>query len=389
MGRLNGRPHTTPRPYTQKQITDNLTTTTIMIHVFQVTGTLTPEVTEELAAGVANVTASVTTPDKGDATDPDFMVFYIDSPGGSVAGVKELATLIAESPLQTVAVVGDLCASAAYWLASQCDQIWAISPTARIGSVGGMVTYYRPSPKMAELWGEDVTVYAPQSTAKNAEAEALRNGDPEPLRKSVLEPLTAIFINDVFRGRAGRLVDAQDAGLASGVALYASEALGRGWIDKILGTRLALRTELKGLVTTTVGGIGMNTQEKEKVEQESVQADATQVSSSADTEELEKKVGELEHELAELRKQLKKANPPSTTEEEQESDKGDGGDAAPKEEQSDAERPDDGAEGDVSGSLQVAPVSGVGVLQRASDLLTFAEHHADNPLAIVERLLGR
>lgn len=373
-------PHNTPSVHTQKQTTDNLTTTTTMIHVFQVTGTLTPEVTEELATGVANVVSSVATPDKGDATDPDLMVFYIDSPGGSVAGVKELATLIAEAPLQTVAVVGDLCASAAYWLASQCDQIWAISPTARIGSVGGMVTYYRPSPKMTELWGEDVTVYAPQSTAKNAEAEALRNGDPEPLRKSVLEPLTAIFINDVFRGRAGRLVDAQDAGLASGVALYASEALGRGWIDKILGTRLALRTELKGLVTTTVGEIEMNTQGKEKVEL---------VSLSADSEQWEKRVGELERELEELKKQLKKANTPSTTEEEQESDKGDGGDAAPKEEQSDAERPDDGAEGDVSGSLQVAPVSGVGVLQRAGDLLAFAEHHADNPLAIVERLLGR
>ncbi len=352
-----------------------------MIHVFQVTGTLTPEVTEELATGVANVVASAATPDKGDATAPDLMVFYIDSPGGSVAGVKELATLIAEAPLQTVAVVGDLCASAAYWLASQCDQIWAISPTARIGSVGGMVTYYRPSPKMAELWGEDVTVYAPQSTAKNAEAEALRNGDPEPLRKSVLEPITAIFINDVFHGRAGRLVDAQDAGLASGVALYASEALGRGWIDKILGTRLALRTELKGLVTTTTGFIEMNTEGKETVEP---------VSATADSEQWEKKVGDLERELAELRKQLKKANPPSTTEEEQESDKGIGnGDAAPKEEHGDASLPDDGAEGDAAGSLQVAPVSGVGVLQRASDLLTFAEHHADNPLAIVERLLGR
>lgn len=352
-----------------------------MIHVFQVTGTLSPEVTEELATGVANVVASAATPDKGDATAHDLMVFYIDSPGGSVAGVKELATLIAEAPLQTVAVVGDLCASAAYWLASQCDQIWAISPTARIGSVGGMVTYYRPSPKMAELWGENVTVYAPQSTAKNAEAEALRNGDPEPLRKSVLEPLTAIFINDVFRGRAGRLVDAQDAGLASGVALYASEALGRGWIDKILGTRLALRTELKGLVTTTVGEIEMNTEGKEKVET---------VSATADSEQLEKKVGDLERELEELKKQLKKANPPSTTQDEEESDKGIGnGDAAPKEEHGDASHPDEGAEGDLAGRVQVAPVSGVGVLQHTSDLLAFAEHHADNPLAIVERLLGR
>ncbi len=372
-----------------------------MVHVFDLVGTLTPERTGAVAQNLASVLER--------AQGQDLIVLYIDSVGGAVSGVKELATMIAEASVTTVAVVGEVCASAAYWIASQCSQIWAISPTARIGSVGGLVTYTKPSKMAEEMFGEEVTIYAPQSTRKNEEFRALESGNTEPIQKSILEPLTALFIGDVFRGRGGRLVDPQDASLSSGVALYASEALGRGWIDKILGTRLALRSELGMLLNpqtnNTEMGVNLDTKEKATAEQTVVaQQEDTQTPEQALPEQEEEdastfyeRLDSLERDLAALRALLNKqsggANNNTTVEE----------DATPKNGESDAEppsqpyeppsKPDDDEEIDVGGeqstqnmTLQVAPVSGVGAMVAKNALVVFAEQHADDPLAIIERL---
>ena len=373
-----------------------------MVHVFDLVGTLTPERTGEMAERLASVLAR--------AQGQDLIVLYIDSVGGAVSGVKELATMIAEASVPTVAVVGDVCASAAYWIASQCSQIWAISPTARIGSVGGLVTYTKPSKMAEEMFGEEVTIYAPQSTRKNEEFRALESGNTEPIQKSILEPITTLFIGDVFRGRGGRLVDPQDASLSSGVALYASEALGRGWIDKILGTRLALRSELGMLLNpqtdNTAMGVNLDAKEKDTTamavvsQQEGSQTpEQAQPEQEESTQTLNDRLDSLERDLAALRSLLKKqgggANSSTTVEEE----------ATPKNGESDAEppsqpyeppsKPDDDEEIELDGeaqssaqnmTLQVAPVSGVGAMVAKNALVVFAEQHADDPLAIIERL---
>ena len=65
------------------------------------------------------------------------IVLDIDSPGGMVDGVQALAKVLrrarTEKPL--TAVVNDMAASAAYWLAAQADDI-VISPTSMLGSIG-------------------------------------------------------------------------------------------------------------------------------------------------------------------------------------------------------------------------------------------------------------
>ena len=379
-----------------------------MVHVFDLVGTLTPDRTGEVAERLASVLAR--------AQEQDLIVLYIDSVGGAVSGIKELATMIAEASVPTVAVVGDVCASAAYWIASQCSQIWAISPTARIGSVGGLVTYTKPSKMAAEMFGEEVTIYAPQSTRKNEEFRALESGNTEPMQKSILEPITALFIGDVFRGRGGRLVDPQDASLSSGVALYASEALGRGWIDKILGTRLALRSELGMLLNPQTDNtqMGVNLDAKQKAaDEQSVVAQAENTANPEqennvqgeqaqpeqqedDAQTLNERLDSLERDLAALRslvnKQSGAGSESSTTVEETVPPSKNGGnsgngisDAPPPPE------PDEDIELDASQTaekvtLQVAPVSGVGAMVAKNALVAFAESHADDPLAIIERL---
>lgn len=386
-----------------------------MVHVFDLVGTLTPERTGDMAERLASVLAR--------AQGQDLIVLYIDSVGGAVSGVKELATMIAEASVPTVAVVGDVCASAAYWIASQCSQIWAISPTARIGSVGGLVTYTKPSKMAEEMFGEEVTIYAPQSTRKNEEFRALESGNIEPLRKSILEPLTALFIGDVFRGREGRLIDPQDASLSSGVALYASEALGRGWIDKILGTRLALRSELGMLLNpqTENTQMGVNLDAKQKAaEEQSVVAQAENTTTQdhgnsvqgnsvrgnlvqgeqaqpeqEDAQTLNDRLDSLERDLAALRslvnKQSGAGSDSSTTVEETVPPSKNGGNVGNGGSDATPPAPDEEIELDAAQdaenvTLQVAPVSGVGAMVAKNALVVFAEQHADDPLAIIERL---
>ena len=65
------------------------------------------------------------------------IVLRIDSPGGTVAGTKDLADDVrrANEKKRVVAYVEDMCASAAYFVASQADQIY-VNDMAVVGSIG-------------------------------------------------------------------------------------------------------------------------------------------------------------------------------------------------------------------------------------------------------------
>jgi len=67
----------------------------------------------------------------------DGVLLYIDSPGGTVAGTLDLADAVyrARESKPVVALISDLGASAAYWIASQASHVIANS-TAMVGSIG-------------------------------------------------------------------------------------------------------------------------------------------------------------------------------------------------------------------------------------------------------------
>lgn len=69
---------------------------------------------------------------------------YIDSPGGHALWLVELAEVMAEiraGGTKLIAFSDVLCASAAYWIAAGCHEIYA-SPTAQIGSIGVYLAFY-------------------------------------------------------------------------------------------------------------------------------------------------------------------------------------------------------------------------------------------------------
>ena len=318
------------------------------------------------------------------------VLLYFDSPGGAIDGIKELADLIHNAECPTIALVGNCCTSAAYWLASQCNQIWALSPTARIGGAGAMVTFYKETEESKRLWGEEITVYAPQSTRKNEEYNELLNGNYEPYKQAILAPIAEILLTDVFNGRADKLKDATDDALRTGATLYASAALGRGWIDRILATRRELPQALETYLDTVKTDSTMETEtttsavtsDESRVTSENtqnVESDELRVTSEnaagsssirhssfeIRNSESEAPIAEWQSTVAELRAELEEL-------------KASLGAHAPS--QPSAPAPTDGVTG-------VAPVSGIGVVQDSTDnLLAYCETHADDPLSCIAAL---
>ena len=73
------------------------------------------------------------------------IVLNIDSPGGSVYGVEELADKIykARGTKPVYAVANSLAASAAYWIGSAASQLY-VTPSGEVGSIGVLAALYAP-----------------------------------------------------------------------------------------------------------------------------------------------------------------------------------------------------------------------------------------------------
>lgn len=88
------------------------------------------------------------------AANPDVsgILLLIDSPGGTVAGTEDLAAEVksARRSKPVFAYVEDLMASAAYWVGSQAERVFAGSQTALVGSIGTFMTIYDQSGLYAE-----------------------------------------------------------------------------------------------------------------------------------------------------------------------------------------------------------------------------------------------
>lgn len=317
-------------------------------------------------------------PQTGKSQPP--ILLYFDSPGGAVDNVKELADLIHNAECLTIGLIGNYCTSAAYWLASQCDQLWALTPTARIGGAGAMISYLKESDNIKEVWGEEIEIYAPQSTRKNEEYNALKNGDPEPYKKNILAPLAEILIADVLRGREGRLISPTDDALSSGVTLYATEALGRGWIDQILPTRRAIPSA----VETYMREHDMFYPDNQK--QTEMQTETTTANTPTEqTPHAESTPPITEEQTPVTEATLPVTEQPPTNSEAYESiidalnAKVDALNAKVAEMETRATE----AEA-LAAERGVAPVSGVGMVRDSpTDLVAYCEANADNPLAVI------
>jgi signal peptide peptidase SppA len=184
------------------------------------------------------------------AANPEVGTILIDtdSPGGTVAGVAEVADEVfaARDSKRIVALSDDLMASAAYHIASQAHEIVSI-PSGTVGSIGVFAAHEDLS-KRAELLGVKVTLISAGKYKTDGNPFEPLSDDARAQFQARVDDAYARFVKAVARGR-GVTPDEVRNGYGQGRVLGAKDALKAGLIDKI-----ATRDETIGRLIGKRGG---------------------------------------------------------------------------------------------------------------------------------------
>ena len=167
------------------------------------------------------------------------IVFDIDSPGGSVYGVGELAASIraARSQKPIVAIANSLAASAAYWLGCSASKFY-MSPGAEVGSIGVWMAHEDWSKAVADS-GVDVTLIS----AGKFKTEGNPYGPLDADAKAFLQSRTDAYFNDFTRAVAagrGVPIDAVRGGMGQGRVLGAAQAMSERMVDGVMSFNEAM-----------------------------------------------------------------------------------------------------------------------------------------------------
>jgi capsid assembly protease len=161
------------------------------------------------------------------------IVLRIDSPGGTVAGTAETGAVIRQisaSGKLVVAFVDGMAASAAYWLASQADEIVMGGPTTEVGSIG-VITAHVDATLSNEAEGFRVQVFRTSPLkAPGAFGEALNAEQAASIHRDLAD-FHAAFTDAVRAGRG--LDDAQLAAVTSGELWRPQAAIAKGLADRV------------------------------------------------------------------------------------------------------------------------------------------------------------
>ena len=167
------------------------------------------------------------------ANDPQVsrIVLKIDSPGGAVSGIDDLAFEVREAAKKkpVIAFIEDLGASAAYWVASQATEIVS-NNSAFVGSLGVYGVLYDTSEQMKR---EGIEVHVVSSGGvKGAGVPGTKiTKDVIADEQRIIDAITEIFKANVAAGRD--LSEKEVTALFDGRIHPAKEAIKLGLVDRI------------------------------------------------------------------------------------------------------------------------------------------------------------
>lgn len=156
----------------------------------------------------------------------------IDSPGGSVYGVAELAQEIARatSIKPVVAIANSLAASAAYWIGSQASEFY-VTPGGEVGSIGVWQAHQDYSKAMDEAGVKTTLISAGKFKVEGNPYTAL-DEDAHAFMQSRVDDYFTAFTKAVAKGRGVPLVQVRD-GMGQGRVLGADAAFVQGMVDGV------------------------------------------------------------------------------------------------------------------------------------------------------------
>ena len=162
---------------------------------------------------------------------PEFVahLLVVDSPGGEIFYCHEAAAAIRKCRKPVIAVCEEMCASAAYWIASAADKVYAVSPFSEVGSIGVMARFVDGREWYRSNGFKEIEVYATGSDLKNKVYNDAVDGKPEEYIHRFLDPVLETMLGDIRTSRT--IPDGSD--VLRGEIYYAQDAQALGLIDGI------------------------------------------------------------------------------------------------------------------------------------------------------------
>lgn len=173
-----------------------------------------------------------------------------DTPGGSVYGVAEagaeLRRIRAVKPI--VGISNSLCASAGYWLASQCSEIY-VTPGGEAGSIGVYQAHQDWSKAMEERGIKTTLVFAGKNKVEGNPYEPLGD-EARAFLQSRVEDYYRDFVAAVAKGR-GVGVEQVRSGMGQGRVLGAEQCVAEKMADGVMTFDDVMRKMQKTIRTGT------------------------------------------------------------------------------------------------------------------------------------------
>lgn len=160
------------------------------------------------------------------------ILFDVDSPGGSVEGVPELAEEIYRSRSQkrTAAIANGMAASGAYWLASAVGEM-AVIPSGQVGSIGVFTEHDDFSKALEQAGIKTTLISAGKFKVDGNDAEPLSDTARADMQAKV-DAFYGMFVKAVARGRRVSQ-DKVRGGFGQGRMVLAADALKEGMVDRV------------------------------------------------------------------------------------------------------------------------------------------------------------
>ena len=182
--------------------------------------------------------------DEALASNPKRILFHINSDGGTVDGVEELAEKIRSLPVDTIAYSSGSMNSAALWIAAASNRV-VVSPSASVGSVGVYVTILDQSAQ-AKAAGLEVKVIKSGALKGMGIPGTSLTSEQEAYLQQEVDALAETFKSSVRMKR--KLVQEADM---QGQSFSGKLAAQKGFATGLANTLKDLLAQLDGIKPTT------------------------------------------------------------------------------------------------------------------------------------------
>ena len=164
----------------------------------------------------------------------------IDSPGGSVYGVAELADEIQSARAQkpVVAIANSLAASAAYWIGCAASELY-VTPGGEVGSIGVWQAHQDYSRALDEA-GVKTTLISAGKFKVEGNPYAPLDEDAQAFMQTRVDEYYTAFTRSVAKGRGVPIAQVRDA-MGQGRVLGADGALAQNMVDGVASFDEVLR----------------------------------------------------------------------------------------------------------------------------------------------------